>query len=79
MNDAREPGPETAGPDAPPPSPWWSRPDDQWSGPQQQPAYGSAGYGTPPAPAQQPAEEPWSTSTGGGDEGGWHSDAETPF
>ncbi len=62
MNDARQPGPESAGPDAPPPSPWWSRPEDQWAGPQQQqPAYGSAGYGTPSA--TPPADDPWSRPT----------------
>ncbi|MCW2680366.1 MAG: peptidase and chymotrypsin/Hap [Frankiales bacterium] len=70
MNDAREPGPETAGPDVPPPTPWWSRPGDQWSGPQgqpqsspQQPDYGSSAYGTPPPAQQPPAEDPWSQPT----------------
>ena len=65
MNDAREPGLDSAGPDAPPPSPWWSRPDDQWGGPQdqrQQPAYGSAQYGTQPT-APPPADDPWSRPT----------------
>jgi putative serine protease PepD len=53
---------------APPPSPWWSRPDDQWGAPasgqqqQQQPPYGSTGYGTPQPPAA-PAEDPWSRPT----------------
>ncbi len=61
MNDAREPGPDSAGPAVPPPSPWWSKPDDQWGGPQQQPAYGGASYGAPAGPP--PADDPWSRPT----------------
>ena len=53
MTDPREPGPDTAGLDAPPPGPWWSRPDDERS---EQPPYGS--YATRTA-EQPPADDPW--------------------
>jgi putative serine protease PepD len=59
VNDPRETGPETAGPATPPPSPWWSRPDDRSGG---QPAYGSTPYGTPP-PAAPAEDDPWSRPT----------------
>jgi putative serine protease PepD len=68
VNDAREPGPDSAGPDVPPPSPWWSRPDDEWGAPQDQsapgpqPAYGSTPYGTQPT-TPPPADDPWSRPT----------------
>ena len=70
MNDPRRP--DSSGPDAPPPSPWWSRPEggDQWGTPvpdAQQPAYGSpadayGGYGGQPAPTVSP-DDPWSRPT----------------
>ena len=70
MNDPRRP--DSAGPDAPPPSPWWSRPEggDQWGTPvpdAQQPAYGAptdgyGGYVGQPAPTVSP-DDPWSRPT----------------
>ena len=72
MTDPREHGPDTArldapAPTSPPPSPWWSRGDDQWgtpdgtsSGRSGQPPYGSS-YGAPSSPP--PAEDPWSRPT----------------
>ena len=68
MTDPREHGPDTAqldspAPTSPPPSPWWSRPDDQWGtpGPRSgQPPYGQA-YGGPTTPP--PVDDPWSRPT----------------
>ena len=72
MNDPRRPDSAAPGPDAPPPSPWWSRPEgeDQWGTPArdaQQPAYGSptdayGAYGGQPAPTVTP-DDPWSRPT----------------
>ena len=58
MNDPRETG---SAPAAPPPGPWWSRPDEQWGAPagdggSGQPAYGSWADAPQPAPAP---EDPW--------------------
>ena len=72
MTDPRRPDSAAPGPDAPPPSPWWSRPEgeDQWGTPArdaQQPAYGSptdayGAYGGQPAPTVTP-DDPWSRPT----------------
>ena len=80
MTDSRpEPGTASGAPagqtQAPPPSPWWSRPDDQWGAPaaeQQvgavqappqppygQPAYGGYGSSADRAPGTSP-DDPWS-------------------
>ena len=71
MTDTRAQGPASAphepGADVPPPSPWWSRPSEQWdaprepdSGSSEQPPYG--GYLSPP-PVDDPRPDPWSTPT----------------
>ena len=72
MTDPRRPDSAAPGSDAPPPSPWWSRPEgeDQWGTPErdaQQPAYGSptdahGAYGGQPAPTVTP-DDPWSRPT----------------
>ena len=68
MTDPRRPDSAAPSPDAPPPSPWWSRPEggDQWGTPTrdpEQPAYSATGdaYGQP-APTVT-AEDPWSQPT----------------
>jgi putative serine protease PepD len=71
MTDPRAQGPAAAPhePDAgtPPPSPWWSRPQEQWDAPREQaddasssgqPPYG--GYLSPPA-TDIPRSDPWSS------------------
>ena len=53
--------------DAPPPSPWWSRPGDQWDAPADAagadpdapPPYGTYG----PQPTSAPPQDPWSSPT----------------
>ena len=75
MTDPRASGPAPAphepGADTPPPSPWWSRPQEQWDAPREassaepgtssaQPPYG--GYLSPPA-SETPRTDPWSSPT----------------
>ena len=80
MTDPRDPD-ATPGAGAPPPSPWWSRPDDQWGAPRAADRPAQPPYGTPsgPPPAQ-PAYDPWSRPTtqasfpSGAREHGWGTD-----
>ncbi|CAN5216006.1 trypsin-like peptidase domain-containing protein [soil metagenome] len=77
MTDPREHDP-AAGAGAPPPSPWWSRPDERSGGPQaaEQPPYGS----DPATAAAHEAYDPWSRPTtragfpSGERDAGWGTD-----
>jgi len=69
----REQSPESGSPDAPPPSPWWSRPDDDPFGSPQtggapeggQPPYGASDgpYGRDGQATAVAVEDPWSRPT----------------
>jgi putative serine protease PepD len=60
VTDPRETG---SAPAAPPPGPWWSRPDDAWGGPAQSPEQPAYGPSSPPPPAAAAPEDPWSRPT----------------
>ena len=76
MTDPRAQGPDTAPHEpgasgSPPPSPWWSRPQEQqWDGPREtapsgQPPYGDylSSPGGDPSPRSTPPQDPWSSPT----------------
>ena len=81
MTDPRD-ADATPGAGAPPPSPWWSRPDDQWGAPRAQDRPSQPPYGSPQTSVHTPqaAYDPWSRPTtqasfpSGARELGWTTD-----